>query len=472
MSEEGAGGGFGGPGPGGEGRRRRRRPRRRPRGPRGPGGPGPGGPFDGGGDGPNRNSHWNAPPPAQEVVPREAGSEFGANAVVEARPAGGEVAPTDGPNGGEPRSDFDPRPDHWDGASFAQRGEAERRPDGGFAQRGEAERRPDGWQNRGRSGRPQRGRGRGHGRPQRGNNQRARRGRAGENWWARRWVEVLERFAVGRRLGRGRNYARQGHIVDIEIGKGFVTAHVQGSRDAPYLVRMHFSMLSSTDWKKLTRALAQRPDIAVELGMGQIPESIEQVFEEQRLSLFPNASGDLKAACSCPDNANPCKHVAAVYYLLGEEFDRDPFLIFQLRGMERGELLAALGPAAIPRPPPPPAEPAHGADGERAPGEEGEAFVPLPVAVIEPPPERVIPDEPLPEDPEVFWGGAVRSRDEAIEVRIPRKPGAIVARLGGFPFWRGQSNCEAAMARTYRNASITGLDVYLGAGAVNEDDED
>jgi hypothetical protein len=91
--------------------------------------------------------------------------------------------------------------------------------------------------------------------------------------------------------------------------------------------------------------------------------------------------------------------------------------------------------------------------------------------VVEPLPERVIPDEPLPEDPEVFWGGAVRSRDEAIEVRIPRKPGAIVARLGGFPFWRGQSNCEAAMARIYRNASITGLDVYLGAGAVNEDDD-
>jgi len=295
-----------------------------------------------------------------------------------------------------------------------------------------------------------------------------------ENWWARRWVEVLESFAVGRRLGRGRNYARQGHIVDIEIGKGFVTAHVQGSRDAPYLVRMHFSMLSSTDWKKVTRALVARPDLAVELGMGQIPESIESVFEDQHLSLFPNASGDLKAACSCPDNANPCKHVAAVYYLLGEEFDRDPFLIFQLRGMERGELLAALGPAAIPRPPPPPPPPGpvFGEDGEPLEGEDGELLGPPPIPqLLEPPPERVIPDEPLPDDPEAFWGGAVRSRDEAIEVRIPRKPGAIVARLGGFPFWRGQSNCEAAMARTYRNASITGLDVYLGAGAVNEDDE-
>ena len=452
MSEDGtSGGGTGGHLGGGEGRRRRRRPRRRPRGGRGPGGPnaangpnGPNAPLEAGASpGPNGNGNASGPLLWSEIDPE--GFAGGGSEELDAAP------PSEASSSGD--------------AAESHRSEGERRPDNG-------ERRQEGWQNRGRNNRNQRGRGRGHNRQQRNNNQRNRRGRMAENWWARRWVEVLERFAVGRRLGRGRNYARQGHIVDIEIGKGYVNAHVQGSRDAPYLVRMHFSMLSSTDWKKLTRALAQRPDIAVELGMGQIPETIEQVFEEQRLSLFPNASGDLKAACSCPDNANPCKHVAAVYYLLGEEFDRDPFLIFQLRGMERSELLAALGPAAIPRPPsPPPPERAYGPDGEALEGEEGELLAPPPIPVIEPPPEREIPDEPLPHDAELFWGGAARSRDEAIEVRIPRKPGAIVARLGGFPFWRGQSNCEAAMARTYRNASITGLDVYLGAGAVNEDED-
>ena len=333
----------------------------------------------------------------------------------------------------------------------------------------------EGAEARSRGSRSGRNSGARRGRPQRQNRGgRPRRSRGAENWWARRWVEVLEKFAVGRRLGRGRNYARQGNIVDIEIGKGFVTAHVQGSRDAPYLVRMHFSMLSSTDWKKITRALIAREEIAVELGMGQIPESIEEVFEEQELSLFPSASGDLKAACSCPDSANPCKHVAAVYYLLGEEFDRDPFLIFQLRGMERQELLQALGPAAIPKPPapPPPPEYAGGEEGEFGEGEEGELLdAPPPIPELQPPPEREIPDEPLPGDPELFWGGAAPTRDEHIEVRIPRTPGAVAARLGGFPFWRGVSNCEAEMARIYRNASIAGLDVYLGAGEVDESDE-
>ena len=319
--------------------------------------------------------------------------------------------------------------------------------------------------------RPNRGGGR-RNRNKRNPRGRPRRGRGAENWWARRWVQVLEKLAVGRRLDRGRHYARQGNIVDIEIGKGFVTAHVQGSRDAPYLVRMHFSMLSSTDWKKITRALIAREEIAVELGMGQIPESIEGVFEEQELSLFPSASGDLKAACSCPDNANPCKHVAAVYYLLGEEFDRDPFLIFQLRGMERQELLAALGPAAIPKPPAPPPPPEWNGEGELADGEEGEWLdAPPPIPELQPPPEREIPDEPLPADAELFWSGAVPTRDEQIEVRIPRTPGAVAARLGGFPFWRGVSNCEAEMARIYRNASIAGLDVYLGAGEVDEVDD-
>ncbi|MEM7412611.1 MAG: SWIM zinc finger family protein [Myxococcota bacterium] len=326
---------------------------------------------------------------------------------------------------------------------------------------------------RGRGNRSQ-NRGRGRGRNQRNTNgrNRQRRGRVAENWWARRWVEVLEKFAVGRRLGRGRSYARQGNIVDIEIGKGFVTAQVQGSRDAPYLVRMHFSMLSSTDWKKITRALIAQSEIAIELGMGQIPSSIEGVFEEQNLSLFPNASGDLKAACSCPDNANPCKHVAAVYYLLGEEFDRDPFLIFQLRGMERAELMTALGSAAIPKPPAPPLPPEYGGE-DPAESEDGELLAaPPPIPeVIEPPPEREIPDEPLPDDPDIFWGGATRPKEEDIEVRIPRTPGAVAARLGGFPFWRGQSNCEAAMARTYRNASITGLDVYLGADETGDADD-
>jgi uncharacterized Zn finger protein len=59
-------------------------------------------------------------------------------------------------------------------------------------------------------------------------------------------------------------------------------------------------------------------------------------------SLLPAAQRDLATDCSCPDWSNPCKHIAAVHYLLGERFDEDPFLMFELRGRSKEALLAVL----------------------------------------------------------------------------------------------------------------------------------
>ncbi|MGH0030351.1 MAG: SWIM zinc finger family protein [Myxococcota bacterium] len=317
-----------------------------------------------------------------------------------------------------------------------------------------------------RRGRP-RGKknGRGRGRSARGRS-RPRREKQAENWWARRWIEVLESFDVGRRLGRGRSYARQGQVVDLELGKGFVTAKVQGSRDAPYLVRMRLSMLSSTDWKKVTRRIAEDPELVESLVRGQIPEDIEETFAPLGLSLFPTVSGDLKTACSCPDQANPCKHVAAVYYLLGEEFDRDPFLVFRLRGIDRSEIVEAIGGSAalrgplIPAPerqeapaPPEPEPEAAAADADEELEEEAEAEETQPQ-------ER--PPEPLPTEAHAFWAGEAAGDGGRGEVRIPLLPGALARRLGGYPFFRGSDDCDSVVQRVYKNASIAGLDVYLG----------
>lgn len=290
---------------------------------------------------------------------------------------------------------------------------------------------------------------------------RPRRVRQAENWWARRWVEVLEGFRVGRRLGRGRSYARQGQVAEMELGKGFVTALVQGSRDAPYLVRMRLSMLSSTDWKKVTRRITEQPELAAALVAGKIPENIEEVFEPLGLSLFPATSGDLKTACSCPDQANPCKHVAAVYYLLGEEFDRDPFLVFRLRGIDRNEIVEAIGgsaalrgaPVAAPVPPTPEPEPATGEEPADEKTEPAEEIAEQPLA-REP--------EPLPTEAHAFWAGGSGGKSNGREVRVPPMHGALTKRLGGFTFFRGIDDCGAVIERVYRNASISGLDVYLG----------
>jgi uncharacterized Zn finger protein len=132
-------------------------------------------------------------------------------------------------------------------------------------------------------------------------------------------------------------------VLSIDIAKGVVTAKVQGSRPKPYDVTIKVKVLAPAEWQQLLQALSGQALYAAKLLAGEMPHDIEHVFEEARLSLFPQKLQDLTTECSCPDWSNPCKHIAAVYYLLGEEFDRDPFLLFQLRGLGRDELLLRLG---------------------------------------------------------------------------------------------------------------------------------
>ena len=171
----------------------------------------------------------------------------------------------------------------------------------------------------------------------------SKRGGFGQSWWARRWIEVLESFDIEARLSRGRSYARRGQVLSVEIQEGTVEATVQGSRPHPYRVAIAVKTLSRGEWEKLAEALSTRAIFSAKLLAGEMPENIDEAFKDAGLALFPSKRGDLETDCSCPDWSNPCKHVAAVYYLLGEEFDRDPFLIFKLRGLGREELTALIG---------------------------------------------------------------------------------------------------------------------------------
>ena len=114
---------------------------------------------------------------------------------------------------------------------------------------------------------------------------------------------------------------------------------MQGSRKRPYDVEISVQTIDAADWERLRQALAEQPVIAASLLAGRMPENIEDTFKAVGLSMFPTSGDDLETDCSCPDWSNPCKHIAAIYLLLGEEFDRDPFLIFRIRGMDREDLL-------------------------------------------------------------------------------------------------------------------------------------
>jgi uncharacterized Zn finger protein len=171
---------------------------------------------------------------------------------------------------------------------------------------------------------------------------RSRRGDIGETWWSRRFIAILESFDFASRLERGRHYARRGQVLDLDVSPGVVEARVQGSRPRPYRVRLGVDTLSERDWSRAEAAMAGKAVFMARLLAGEMPREIEEAFAACELSLFPTASAQLSSSCSCPDWASPCKHVAAVFYLLAEEFDRDPFQVFRWRGRPREELLEHL----------------------------------------------------------------------------------------------------------------------------------
>jgi uncharacterized Zn finger protein len=164
---------------------------------------------------------------------------------------------------------------------------------------------------------------------------RSQRGQFAKNWWAMRWIGAMERLVDPGRLTRGRSYARKGQVLSIEEkGKG-IEAWVQGSRPKPYKVTIRTEHLDERVWENLIDTLAGQALYAAQLLAGEMPADIEQAFEQAGASLFPARPGDLTTHCSCPDYANPCKHVAATHYILGERFDEDPFLLFRMRAAAR-----------------------------------------------------------------------------------------------------------------------------------------
>lgn len=262
---------------------------------------------------------------------------------------------------------------------------------------------------------------------------RSERGAIGSTWWSRRWISVLESFSMGTRLTRGRSYARQGQVASIDIEPGLVKAKVQGSQPRPYNVKIQLKPLSEQDWAQVIKTMAAQAIFAAKLLAGEMPTNIEEAFEAVNLSLFPTRVKDLVTDCSCPDWANPCKHIAAVYYLLAERFDEDPFLIFKLRGRTKEAIISEL----------------------RA----------LRTITDESQPDVISDEVPeasaqLIEDVSTFWQAGEGLETFAIHPRAARIDKAVLKRLGDSPFTLNGQNLTTLLARAYDiiDAALTDLD--------------
>ena len=271
----------------------------------------------------------------------------------------------------------------------------------------------------------------------------SKRGAFAQQWWAKRWIAVLEGFELGARLARGRAYARAGQVIDIAIELGGVRAKVQGSRKRPYDVTIRIKELSPPQWRAVAEAISRDARLAAMLLAGEMPEDIETAFAAAGTALFPLAESHLKTACSCPDWSNPCKHVAAVFYLIGEEFDRDPFMLFVVRGLERTSLAALLTSGEAVAPKKPVKRSAPRIPRGKGPAESRPALAPSPAA---------------------FWGLETGDVARGGALEPPPANALVLARAGRFPFWRADFTLEEALSPVYAWATETSIE-WLAAHA-------
>jgi len=160
----------------------------------------------------------------------------------------------------------------------------------------------------------------------------------GTTWWGKKWVEVLSKYEHDQRMSRGRAYARADMVKKFNIAKCLISANVKGS-SGNYKVRINFKKFSDKEWSKITKKMASKPILLSKLLNNEMPEDIEKSVGH---SFIPKS---FKAECSCPDYANPCKHIAAVFYTLADEIDYGPMILFKLKGINKEELFGKLGMA-------------------------------------------------------------------------------------------------------------------------------
>ncbi|MGN0847802.1 MAG: SWIM zinc finger family protein [Kiritimatiellia bacterium] len=229
-------------------------------------------------------------------------------------------------------------------------------------------------------------------------------------WWARRWIAALEAMRLGPRLGRGRQYAVAGQVTDLMLEGPHVEAQVTGSRPEPYRVSLDFT---ATSGDRVARTLKKEPMLLARLLTDDLPMEVEELLRAEGVPLFPKAGPlgkssegrtiyDVKMKCSCPDWARPCKHIAAVLLLLGEEIARRPATLLSLRGVDVDELA--------------------------------------------PPVEAVVEEEEI-----------TLPRDFSVD-----DPAPLLKRLGPVPFWRGDARCLDALGTIYKRVRPLAVDAAQG----------
>jgi len=175
-------------------------------------------------------------------------------------------------------------------------------------------------------------------------------------------------------------------------------------------------------------------------------ETIRQRLIAHKQNLLPTTSSDLISKCSCPDYSNPCKHIAGTYFKVASLIDRDPFLLFQLRGMNKETMHKVLNGSSL---------------GKALLAQQNEEQVSLSdkVAYRYTQPARISTEEIDEINHSDFWGsGQLPERQLIVESdQIVTAP--IIRRQGHYPsFWQNNVSFIDSMEQVYQKIIVKNKD--------------
>ncbi len=156
----------------------------------------------------------------------------------------------------------------------------------------------------------------------------------GKTWWGEQFLNSLIDIDYSNRLPRGRTYARNGSVKEINIENNKVNAKVSGSRKLPYKIKISIPKFSSEQKNILIQSILFNPLLLARLLNRELPSELDIIAQQSKINIFPKSWEDFEMDCSCPDWAVPCKHLAAVIYIISSEIDKNPFIIFQLHDFD------------------------------------------------------------------------------------------------------------------------------------------
>ncbi|MEO1134593.1 MAG: SWIM zinc finger family protein [Cyanobacteria bacterium J06639_1] len=265
-------------------------------------------------------------------------------------------------------------------------------------------------------------------------------------WWGERFLQSIETFADAGRLQRGRSYNNDYRLLTYKIENGRVSATVRGNinhyygvhKEPKYRVSLTLQPISKEEWSAIAQHLGSRVGALAKLLLDEMPEDIEDSFSIVDRTLLPTHFHDFEAKCSCPDWSYPCKHLAGVMYRIAQDLDRDPLLLFELRGLSREELkeeltLTPLGLAIAD-------ELDASSDRDTLPEPDDSLFTrPGEVAIAD-----------LPPNPKDFWQSPSRLPASSATNQPAAVSAIAIKKQGDYPeFWPKQKSFIAMMEALY-----------------------